>query len=133
MGDRIAPETLVDLCGTGRCGTTMLDLMLGNSKRTFSCGEASGVFRPRKPDPHHIQCSCGEDPCPIWERIKAGPEQRFRHDVVDALGVERVVDSSTYLHWIRDANRWAPDNGMRAVYVPRRTPRRKAGTLACRY
>ena len=88
--DPMTPATVVNVCGTGRCGTTMLDLMLGNSERAFSCGEASGVFRPRKPHHQHLQCSCGEDPCPIWERMKAQPEHRFHRAVVDTLGVERV-------------------------------------------
>jgi len=113
----MVPPTLVNVCGAGRSGTTMLDLMLGNSKRAFSCGEVFAWFRPWEPEHHQIQCSCDEDPCPVWEEIKVGPEYRFHRDVVDIVGVKRVIDSSKDLAWIRDSNRWAPDNGMRAINV----------------
>ena len=111
----MAPATLVNVCGPGRSGTTMLDLMLGTPADAFSCGEAVAAFQPRRPEHEHLVCSCGEDPCPVWERLRAGPAEQFHRRVVDTLSVERVIDSSKWLGWVRDANRWGADSGMRVV------------------
>ena len=111
----MAPATLVNVCGPGRSGTTMLDLMLGTPAEAFSCGEAVAAFQPRRPEHAHLVCSCGEDPCPVWERLRAGPAEQFHRRVADTLGVERVIDSSKWFGWVRDANRWGADSGMRVV------------------
>ena len=111
----MAPATPVNVCGPGRSGTTMLDLMLGTPAEAFSCGEAVAAFQPRRPEHAHLVCSCGEDPCPVWERLRAGPVEQFHRRVADTLGVERVIDSSKWFGWVRDANRWGADSGMRVV------------------
>jgi len=55
--------------GTGRSGTTILEILLGNSPKICGVGEAVHIFRDglqaRK------MCACGEPPdqCPVWSAV----------------------------------------------------------------
>ncbi len=98
---------LINICGMGGSGTTMLDLMLGNGNDAFSCGEVYAWFRPWRSHHRSIVCSCGETPCPVWEQIKDSAENRFHSDVCRRLGVSFVIDSSKELRWLTDAQTWA--------------------------
>jgi hypothetical protein len=99
--------TLVNICGTGYCGSTMLDLMLGNGPGAFSCGEVSAWFRPYRKHHFKINCSCGQAPCPGWEKLKNSPADRFHATVIRKMAVDFVIDSSKDLCWVLDANKWA--------------------------
>jgi hypothetical protein len=114
--DGVTP-VLVNVCGAQRSGTTMLDLMLGSGDRAFSCGEIYARFRPLEPRHHRIDCACGEAPCPVWAQIADLPEHHFHRGVADRLGRRTVVDSSKAADWVRDASRWARDDGMRVENV----------------
>ena len=114
--ERAAP-VLVNVCGAQRSGTTMLDLMLGSGERAFSCGEVYARFRPFEPRHHQIDCACGQDPCPIWSQLADLPEEHFHSGLADRLGMRTVVDSSKAADWIRDASRWAREDGMRVENV----------------
>lgn len=118
----VGPETrtLVLVAGASYSGTTMLDLMLGNNDRAFSCGEIYARFRPHRqlhsigfrstlapPERVSIRCACGRKPCPAWARLSNVPEHQFHDQVFDRLGVSVVVDSSKRLSWVLDAHRWA--------------------------
>lgn len=109
--------TLINVCGTSRSGSTMLDLMLGNGADAFSCGEVCAWFRPWRPHHFEIDCPCGEVPCPVWSRIKAVPEDQFHATVIRELQVDFVVDSSKDLCWLVDAQRWAAASGLRTYNV----------------
>jgi hypothetical protein len=50
-------KALILVCGAARSGTTMLDLMLGNSPDVFSYGEIYALFRPFRT--HHFFGSSG--------------------------------------------------------------------------
>lgn len=104
--------TLINVCGTGRSGSTMLDLMLGNAPNAFSCGEVSAWFRAWRTHHFEIDCPCGQDPCPVWEQLKAVPEAHFHHAVAERLGVDFVVDSSKDLCWLLDTQQWAATSGL---------------------
>jgi len=107
MDDKNFDRTLILVCGAARSGTTMLDLMLGNTDVAFSCGEIYAYFRPFRA--HHFEpvCSCGDSACRIWTRIGDCPEERFHAEVFDRLGVRFVIDSSKDLRWVLDSNVWA--------------------------
>jgi len=104
--------TLVNVCGAARSGTTMLDLMLGNAPDAFSCGEVYTWFRPWRRYHFRLNCRCGQNPCPIWEKIRHVPENQFHAAVVEKLGVNFVIDSSKELCWLIDTQKWAVANGL---------------------
>jgi len=109
--------TLINVCGAARSGTTMLDLMLGHSPAAFSCGEVYARFRPWQAHHFHPRCRCGQDPCPVWERIGHGPQSRFHAHVCAELGVNFVVDSSKDLCWLLDTQKWALATGLRVYKI----------------
>lgn len=104
--------TLLQVFGLGRSGTTMLDLMLGNTPQAFSCGEVYAWFRPWRTHHANIVCSCGEEPCPLWERIKDADEQDFHAAACRELEVGFLVDSSKEECWVIDSQPWAARHGL---------------------
>ncbi len=109
--------TLINICGEGRSGSTMLDLMVGHDDNAFSCGEVYAWFRPWRTHHRKIVCSCGNDPCPVWKKIKDVPEKIFHTNVCKELGVEFVVDSSKELNWLIDTQSWADHTGLKVFNV----------------
>ena len=105
--------TLVNVCGTSHSGTTMVDLMLGNSDNAFSCGEACALFRPWRTHHFRISCSCpAGSSCPIWNFVKGCRESGFHGKLFAELQVDFVIDSSKSLSWVIDNNSWASANGI---------------------
>ena len=107
--------TLIHIYGTARSGSTILDLMLGNSPDAFSCGEVSAWFRPYRKHHFTIDCPCRQNPCPVWERIAHVPESQFYVTVIRELGVSFIVDSSKDLCWLLDAQKWAKAGQIQSV------------------
>lgn len=107
--------TLINVCGSIYSGTTMVELMLGNAPDAFSCGEVMAWFRPWRSHHFELKCSCGEYPCPIWERIKGVRENVFHKKVIQEFDKEFVIDSSKNLCWLIDNNIWARNNQLRVV------------------
>lgn len=107
--------TLINVCGTARSGSTMLDLMLGNSQKAFSCGEVVAWFRPYRTHHFEINCPCQESACPIWQTLKNVPAKRFHATVAKELDVDFVIDSSKDLGWILDSHHWAASKGLAIV------------------
>jgi len=92
----------------------MLDLILGNDPKAFSCGEVYALYHPWRK--HHFQpvCGCGEE----CEYLRAFRE--VRRDQVHNLLFERfdfswVVDSSKDLCWVVDNQKWGSQNGGRIL------------------
>lgn len=90
----------------------MLDLMLGNAKDAFSCGEVVAWFRPWRRNHFKLECQCGQIPCSIWEKIAYVPANKFHKNVFTKLNVNFVVDSSKDLCWIIDTQKWAVSKGI---------------------
>lgn len=99
--------TLINICGCARSGSTLLDVTLGNAPNAFSLGEVYAWFRPYRRHHYKIDCSCGQDPCPIWQKIKGFPEKSFHYQTFETLGVDFLIDSSKNLVWVMDNNQWA--------------------------
>jgi hypothetical protein len=108
---------LINICSTARGGSTVLDLVLGNGQRSFSCGEVNSWFRPFMTHQLKIDCLCGQDPCPKWAKISELPEEEFHQKASAELDVDYLVDSSKDLNWIVDNNRWAGAAGMSVVNI----------------
>ena len=72
-----SPVRLVYILGAGRCGSTLLDVILGSHPDICSTGELfhfpeSVLDRPQP-------CSCGAvgNACPFWSSVRADVEQQF--------------------------------------------------------
>jgi len=102
-----AQSNLIMVCGASRSGTTMLDLMLGNSDSAFSCGEIYALFRPYRTHHFDPDCSCGQKPCPVWDKLGDVPQANFHREALAQPGIRHVVDSSKDLNWVLDSNKWA--------------------------
>ncbi|UBM62459.1 sulfotransferase [Candidatus Sulfidibacterium hydrothermale] len=99
-------KTLINICGTGRSGSTMLDLMLGNDKDAFSLGEIHAWYRPYRNHHFKIKCSCGMDPCPVLTKIIYSNESNFHKEAFEKLQVDWLIDSSKSINWVIDNNLW---------------------------
>jgi hypothetical protein len=106
--------TLVNIYGTDRSGSTMLDLMLGNAPDAFSCGEVSAWFRPYRKHHARIDCLCGQELCP-WAKLKDVRESDFHATTAHELNVRFVIDSSKDVCWLIDSHGWAHRNGLSTV------------------
>ena len=95
------------VCGASRSGTTMLDLMLGNSDSEFSCGEIYALFRPYRTHHFNPDCCCGAKHCLVWNKLSKLNESEFHAAALAQTGIHHVVDSSKDLNWVLDSNRWA--------------------------
>ena len=109
--------TLVHVYGTDRSGSTMLDLILGNAPDAFSCGEVAAWFRPFRRHHFQIECACGQNPCPVWKKIKDVHESVFHTSVARELKMNYVIDSSKDICWLIDAQKWAAVGGLRTVIL----------------
>lgn len=107
---------LINICSTGRSGSTMVDLILGNDESALSLGEVYAWFRPWRTNHFELVCACGQNPCPVWDRVKDIPESRFHEQLFHLLAVESVVDSSKKLTWVIDNNIWAYKRQTYKVY-----------------
>jgi len=108
---------LVMVCGAARSGTTMLDLMLGNSDDNFSCGEVYAKFRPYRK--HHFDpvCGCGAKDSSIWVGLKDVSEQNLHPALFAQTRAKAVIDSSKNLNWVLDSNDWAQANDLPIINI----------------
>jgi len=97
-------KRVINVHGTARSGSTMLDLMLGHDPAGFSLGEVCNWFLPYRSHHFDIKCACGSHPCPVWNDLRVIRERRFHQETLRLLDAEFLVDSSKYLPWIIDVN-----------------------------
>ncbi len=106
-------KTLLMVCGAARSGTTMLDLMLGNSDDAVSTGEVYAVYRPYRIHHRSPVCSCGDPSCSAWDGLIDVPESEFHANIFRRRPeINVVVDSSKDLRWVIDSNVWAYRAGL---------------------
>jgi hypothetical protein len=108
---------LVMVCGAARSGTTMLDLMLGNSDDAFSTGEIDAYFRPYRSHHFNPVCSCGESSCKVWQDFLDVEESQIHNRILARPEYNFVIDSSKDLRWVLDSNVWARRNGHNCINV----------------
>ncbi len=110
-------KTLINIFGTARSGSTMLDLMLGNGDKAFSLGEVYAWYRPFRKHHFKLVCGCGKYPCPYWEKIQKVSDKKFHNETFDLLNVDFLIDSSKDLNWGIDNNLWARKNGIKVFNI----------------
>lgn len=108
-------KTLINIFGAPRSGTTMLDVMLGNDKESFSLGEIHAWFRPFRTHHFKIRCNCGNPECEYWNKIKHYKESEFHTKAFEELQVNFLIDSSKHLDWMIDNQQWALQNNIKIV------------------
>ncbi len=96
-------KTLINILGTSRSGTTMLDLIMGNDNQSFSMGEVYALFRPHRPHHFSIDCNCGNPQCPYWMKIIQLKEKDLFVKSFEILDVRYIIDSSKDLPWVMDS------------------------------
>ncbi len=69
-------QKIIYICGTGHCGSTLLDLIIGSADKVFSTGELAfyNVYRDEKDykkGTEQYLCTCGEEfnSCPVWSEV----------------------------------------------------------------
>lgn len=94
--------------GTNHSGSTMLDLMLGNCKHCFACGEIYAYFRPWSDHHHNPTCACkGGDNCNLWSKVKElGGEEELYSIISQQWNKEIISDSSKRISWFKDQQNW---------------------------
>jgi hypothetical protein len=97
-------KTVIFVGGTARCGSTLIDLILGNDPRGFSLGEVYAVFHPWRTHHFDVKCACGVYPCRIWEEVRTLHERDLYARLFERLDLDFIVDSSKRLTWIIDQN-----------------------------
>jgi len=90
---------------------------LGNAPDAFSCGEVYCWYRPWRTRHFQIDCSCGQVPCPCWDKIKDYSESMLHTQLFEQLRLNYVIDSSKELCWIIDNNDWAAKNEIAVINV----------------
>ena len=110
-------NTVINVGGVSRSGSTMLHLILGNDEKAFACGEIVNRFRPGKTHHRPFACACGLHPCPVWQKLDTASERTFYKQTFDRLDVDLIVDSSKTASWLLDAHRWARLDGFTTINV----------------
>lgn len=99
------------ITGTGRSGSTLLDLMLGNDSKGFSVGEMYALFRPWRP--HHMLrdrgCFCEDPSCNFWSDLKEQGEKDIYNNIFEKVGASFIVDSSKNPLWLKDQIKYSKD------------------------
>lgn len=90
--------TVVFILGTGHCGSTLLDLVLGSHSKMFSLGEVYRVVSAEPPDP---LCDICEGDCEFWKPELLGALQNLYTDslpkrIARKLGAMEAKEVSFY-------------------------------------
>jgi hypothetical protein len=94
-------KKVIFIGGSSYSGSTMLDMMLSNTKSGFSVGEVYAMFRPFRP--HHFKplCGCGDLGCKLWVKIKDKGENNLYQSIFEEFPeIDYIVDSSKDPLWI---------------------------------
>lgn len=88
----IRPE-IIYIAGYGRSGSTILDILLGNSTAIVGLGEAARFF-PMLAGDIESHCICGKTLgcCPFWRGVLGNYEQHGLRDWSKAASVQRQVE-----------------------------------------
>lgn len=103
----IGPPEILYIMGTGRSGTTILEILLANNEDFAGVGEAKHIFRDGYLGEHTCACGSAAASCELWSAVLK--EAGWRRDEFHELA--RVVERSesharfplTWLGWPKGA------------------------------
>ena len=105
MSKSKSKKKVVMIGGAGRSGSTLLDLILGNTPHTYSCGEIVRLFRPYKKTHINFEKNWSHNiDYEFWHRIKDNGEQNVYDNMFGQLPKEitHIIDSSKSIYWIQN-------------------------------
>ena len=95
-------KKVIFIGGSSYSGSTMLDMMVANSREGFSVGEVHALFRPYRAHHLHPLCGCEDPSCNFWHQISTCNENRLYKTIFSVLPeVNFIVDSSKHPLWIK--------------------------------
>jgi hypothetical protein len=95
-------KKVIFIGGTSYSGSTMLDMILANDEKGFSCGEVHALFRPYRSKHINPVCGCGSSECEIWKEAYLKGEKNFYETIFSLKpDVDFIVDSSKNPVWIQ--------------------------------
>lgn len=102
-------KTIILIGGTGRSGSTLLDLILGNDPKAMSLGEIRGLFIPRRK--HHFEEIKRLKKDNIWKKILLGGQEKLYDNLILFYpDIDVFIDSSKDPFWIEYQNKLVPTN-----------------------
>ena len=60
---------VIYIAGSGRSGSTLLDIILGNLPGAFSCGELSNIVRLKIKEQEYCSCKKSVGSCSLWSEV----------------------------------------------------------------
>ncbi len=95
-------KQVIFIGGAPFSGSTLLQFMLANDPRGFSCGEVAWLFRPHRPYHMHRRCACGDPQCKVWSTVAEAGEDRLYQTIFTLFPeVEFVIDSTKNPFWVQ--------------------------------
>lgn len=101
-------KKVILISGTNRSGSSLLDLMIGNSNNGFSTGELHRLFRPSRPidilnKNGRNEFGYDNEVIDFWNDIKSKGEKNVYDNLFNSFdGIDFIVDSSKNPIWIRN-------------------------------
>lgn len=116
-------KKVILISGTNRSGSSLLDLMIGNSNNGLSIGEISRLFRPSK----NTRISQMIDPnkwgltneiIKFWYDIKLQGEKDVYDNLFDSFdNLEFIVDSSKNPIWVRNQIKYSKNKSYKLITI----------------
>ena len=94
-------KKVIFIAGTSYSGSTLLDMILANDPKGFSCGEIIHLFDPFWPEHFDHVCGCGDVKCDVWRRVLKNGADKL-HDTIFEIypDISFITDSSKDPYWI---------------------------------
>ena len=111
-------KKVIFIGGTSFSGSTMLDMMLGNSHSSFSAGEVRGLFQPRRLGHINPPCGCGNNGCKLWSKILTAGKFNLYHELFKSFpGINTIIDSSKDPFWINEQRKNLQNKGIKTDVI----------------
>lgn len=114
-----SPLTVIQICGAGHSGSTLLGLLLGSHSSAFYLGEAKKarfVGDPNKPARKRGCKFCG-DACPVWGDYRWDDDRVLYEWAAAQTGATTLVDSTKGLGWLQKRAAEVDEAGHRRVVL----------------
>jgi len=116
-------KKVILISGENRSGSSLLDLMIGNSNKGFSTGELFRIFRPIKTSEilNINEPKIWEYNVKIidfWNRIKLKGEENVYDNLFDSFdNIDFIVDSSKNPIWIRNQIKYGKNKSYKLIPI----------------
>lgn len=91
---------IIYIVSTGRSGSTLVDVILGNTSQGHSLGEVYSLFRPFKKQHLDKSCICQDAECPFQKVLETSTLNELHLDLLEKTNKSYLVDSSKDLNYL---------------------------------